>query len=294
MSNCVVCRADVPDGKICPRCGQDNTSFQSGGGFIDYFGSIWGVLSLLLILPPLFMMMPLIYPAVDNALQPLASVRVGAPIAFLISFIVAFYMYSLRIAIHHYSLTRHFKAQPGRSVAMWALIFFVSAVLLIFFLAFALTSKSSLIAPPGYYPQEGDGLLRYGSFGHLLLKLILTGFLIFIFAFLSLSAGMMAAYVFGHKMESKYPSPIYLNETRLIDVVLKTVKNQLGPGAKITTAGLKRLENGGISITLACEEPLTTQGNELIQKAKTWTVEADCWGRVNKIEEKGLRLIKSS
>lgn len=294
MSSCVVCRADVPDGGICPRCGQNNASFQAGGGPLDYFGSVWGVLSLLLIFPPLLMIMPIIYPVMDALFQPLVSVRVGAPIAFLISFIVAVYMYSLRISLYHYNQTRQFKANPGRSLAMWALILFVSAILLVFFMAFALTSKESLVAPKGYYPQEGDGLLRYGSFGHLVLKLILTGFFIFAFTFLALSAGMMAVYVFGQKMESKYPAPLYLNEDKLIDVVLATVKKQLGPQAQVTVTSLKRLENAGISMNLACEEKLTTQGNDLVQKARTWVVEADCWGRVDKIEEKGLRLTKVS
>lgn len=292
MINCIVCREDVPAEGRCLRCGFDNNRVAKVSPFIAYFVNVWGVLSLFLILPPLFMMMPIVYPVVNEVLQPVVSARVGAPIAFLVTAIVAFYMYSLRDAIHHYSLTRHFKENPGRSVSLWALIFFVSAVLLIFFLAFAVTSKDSIVAPQGYYPMEGDGLLRNGSFGHLLLKLAMTGFLIFIFVFLSLSAGMMAAYLYGHYMEERQPNPIFLNEALLIKVVLDTVREQLGPDAKVTTSGLKRLEDAGIAMTLACEESLAAQGNDTIQKAKTWLVEADCWGRVKKIEEKGQRLLK--
>ncbi len=294
MINCVVCREDVPGGGQCPRCGFDNTQVARSNSFFAYFASFWGALSLLLILPPLFMMMPIVYPIVNDMLQPVASVRVGAPISFLVAVIVAFYMYSLRIPIHHYSLTRRFKVNPGRSVSLWALIFFVTAVLLIFFLAFAVTSKDSIVAPQGYYPMEGDGLLRYGSFGHLVLKLAMTGFLIFIFVFLALSAAMMAVYLFGHRMEEEQPNPIFLNEALLIKIVLDTVRDQLGANAKVTTSGLKRLEDAGISMTLACDEALSTQGSDIIQKSRTWVVEADCWGRVNKIEEKGQRLLRVS
>jgi hypothetical protein len=293
MTNCSVCREDIKPGEKCPRCGYDNGQIKEINSLVVYFlGSVWGFLSLGLILLPFFAL--LAFNWVDSILQPIASIMVSGPISLLVTAIIAFYMYSLRNPIHHYSLTRGFKKTPGRSVALWGLIFFVIAILLVFFLAFALVDKGSLIGPQGYGETQLEGLLVYGSTWHMLLKLAMTGVVLFTFVFLALSAGMMAAYVYGHYLESHLPNPLYMNEALLIKVVLDTVKQQMSGGAPVSMTGMDRLEDAGISLELVRDEELTTQGGDIVQKGKTWAVKADCWGRVSSIEEKGLRLIKVS
>ncbi|MBN1582653.1 MAG: hypothetical protein JXA89_18225 [Anaerolineae bacterium] len=292
MTNCRVCREDIKPGQTCPRCGYDNGQIGEISPLVAYFGNVWGILSFGLILLPLFALMSFNW--VNSILQPIASIMVAGPISLLVTAIIAFYMYSLRNQIHHYSLTRKFRKNPGRSVALWALTFFVIAILFVFFLAFAIVDKDSLVGPKGYGEMQVEGLLVYGSTAHMFLKLTMTGVVLFTFVFLGLSAGMMAAYLYGHYMESHLPNPLYMNEALLIKVVLGTVKQQMGEGALISMTGMDRLEDAGISLDLASEEKLTTQGGDTVQKGKTWSVKADCWGRVNNIEEKGLRLIKVS
>jgi len=289
MATCAVCRETIADTqKPCPRCAFDNSTVEKVNGTLGYFGNIWGILSFLLILPPLLLFL------LDNWFQPIASVRVAAPISFLITFIVAFYMYSLKDALHHYSLTRRFRNPQGRSIAIYALIFFVAAILLFFFLSFALASKESLVGLPGVPAAELQGMLTYGSTAHMLFKLAMTGCLIFTFVFMSLSASMMAAYLYGHYAEERRPAPIFLDEVRLIKVVENTVRDQINGNITLNKNGMKRLEDGGISLNFTHEQELKMQGKDIIQKTQIWLVEADCWGRVLKIEEKSKQLIKAA
>jgi hypothetical protein len=53
--------------------------------------------------------------------------------------------------------------------------------------------------------------------------------------------------------------------------------------------GLKRLSNGGIEMTLAYREDL--QDKEGFEKQKLITITADCWGTINRLEEKETRII---
>jgi hypothetical protein len=57
---------------------------------------------------------------------------------------------------------------------------------------------------------------------------------------------------------------------------------------------MKRLEGGGVSVSLHHRGELTEKGKITVREDKTWDVEADCWARVNGIKEKDLRLIKMS
>jgi hypothetical protein len=244
---------------------------------------------LVLIFPPLFMMLPGIFDWIDAALQPIASVRVAAPIALLNTLIIAFYLFSMRDALHHATLTRRFKKDPGRPVAIWALIFFVIAVFITYFLGFGLANKNSIVG-------VGDvkGQILRGSTGHLMLKLAMTGLLVFVFVFLSLAAGMMAAYVYGEYVDEQRPDPIYLNEELMLEVVLRFVRQQLGSSTGPVISEMKRTEDGGISLNLYHRGELTTLGDIKVREDKTWHVQADCWGRVKEIDEIDPRLIQVS
>jgi hypothetical protein len=240
------------------------------------------------------MIMPGVFSRVDEILQPIASIRVGGPIALVITLITTFYLYGASADLHLYTQLQPFKKKPGKHIAILALLFFVAAILIAFLLGFAISSKDSLVAPEGYYNPAGSGLLIYGGAGHMLLKMAMTGFFVLLFTFLSVSAGMMAAYLYGRYVDERRPSPIFLNEELLIRVVLDAVRKQLGNGGDIRTLGMERTEKGGVSLTLLHGEKPFTEGGKVIQKEKTWLVTADCWGRVNKIEEKSTRLLQAS
>ena len=71
MANCAVCREDIERGSVCQRCGSDNKDVQDLT--LGYFGSIWAILSFLLIFVPLFMMLPGVFSWANEILQPVVS-----------------------------------------------------------------------------------------------------------------------------------------------------------------------------------------------------------------------------
>ena len=161
MANCAVCREDIERGTTCPRCGSDNSNVQDLT--LGYFGSIWAILSFLLIFAPLFMLLPGVFSWANEILQPVVSLRVAGPIALLITLIVAFFMFSMREELHEGALTSPFKEKPNRSLPIWALVFFLLAVLLAFLLGFAITTKHLLVGAPGDWNARLQGKLVFGG-----------------------------------------------------------------------------------------------------------------------------------
>ena len=292
MANCAVCKEDIVPGAECPRCGYDNSQVREVSDLIGYWGNVWGIMSFLLIFPPMFMLLPGVFGWVDKVLQPIASIRVGGPIALLNAVIIAFFMFGMRDELHLYTQLQRFKERRGRPLPVWGVTCFVIAVLLIFFLSYALAIKDLLIGPKGYSQQELEGMLAYGSTGHILLKLIMTGCLIFIFVFLSLAAGFLAAFDYGQYVEARMPAPIYLNERRLLKVVLDVVRERLASGSDLRVSEMHRKEDGGISLNVQGSGQLKTQGGQELFEEKSLQIEADRWGRVLKISELGRRLVK--
>ena len=289
MANCAVCREDIARGSVCPRCGSDNSDVQDLT--LGYFGSIWAILSFILIFAPLFFLLPGVFSWANEILQPVVSLRVGGPISLLITLIVAFFMFSMREDLHEGALTNRFKEKPGRSLPIWALIFFLLAVALAFLLGFAITTKHLLIGAPGEWNARLQGKLVYGSTLHLLLQLAMTGCFVFLFAFFSLSAGLMAVYEYGQFVDERLPDPIYLNEQLLLEVVLKVVREELGPGVKVQVTEMSRLPDAGVSVTLHHEGELRIGDTKLLEQ-KGWKVGADRWGRVSKMVETSPRSIQ--
>ena len=292
MARCVVCREDILPRTRCRRCRTNNRHLEDVNPLIAYWGSFWGVLSALLVLPPLLMLMPGIYGRVNEMLQPVASVRVGGPFALLSTAGIAFYVYSLRDALHHHERTLRFKEKPWNSIAFWALAFFVVAFLLAFILSFGLANKGEIVAALESSSREEVGALAYGSSDLNLLKLMMTSCLILVFVFLALATGLMAAYLYGQYIDEHRPDPIFLNERRLIKLVLPSVKAQLGIDTNPVVSGMHRRQDGGIALDLHHRGELITEGSTIVREDQTWSVEADCWGRVRKVEAKGLRLVE--
>jgi hypothetical protein len=295
VANCAVCREDIERGSVCPRCGSDNSNVQDLT--LGYFGSIWAILSFILIFAPLFMLMPGVFSWANEILQPVVSLRVAGPIALLITLIVAFFMFSMREELHEGALTSPFKEKPGRSLPIWALTFFLLAVAIAFLLGFAITTKHLLIGAPGDWNARLQGKLVFGGTMHLLLQLVMTGCFVLLFAFFSLSAGLMAVYEYGQFVDERLPDPIYLNEQLLLEVVLKVVREELGPDVEVQITEMNRLPDAGVTLTLHSEGELRasdpkdkTKTNLLEQKS--WKVSANRWGRVNKMVEASPRSIQ--
>ena len=256
---------------------------------LEYWLSVWGILSLVLIFAPL----TLLFPTVNARLEPISAVWVSVPIAVVCAFVIAFYMFTLRDALFKYTFTLSFREEKDktRPLPSWALLFFVVSILLSFFLAFGAASSRQFVAEPG---RSVAGKLAYGSMGHMIVKLFMTGSQVFMFVFLCLSAGIMAAYEYGKSIPvGGSNAPIYTDEDRLKDKVLQQASKKLGFGhGNPTITDMKRLPSGGISLTLHHKGELVEQGDTQFREDKTWDVQADYRGQLVKVEEKAIRQSK--
>jgi hypothetical protein len=259
---------------------------------LGYFLSIWAILSFLLIFVPVFMLLPKILSTLHNILWPIASVRVAAPIALLITLIIAFFMFTMRDDLHDYSQSITFKEKKGIPLPIYALVLFAIAIVLIFFLGFAITTQEQLVTMPGAMTPQIRGQLVYGSTGHLVLAFLMTGCLVGIFASLGLALGLLAVYDFGLYAEQRTPNPIYLNEQLMLDVVMRAVKHQLDPGVELRLSEMVRLSDAGMKLLLHHSGKLVTEGNVTLLEEKGWLVEADLWARMTQMVEQHPRSIQ--
>jgi hypothetical protein len=242
----------------------------------------------------------------ESIFQPVASVRVGAPVSLLVTMVIAFFLFSMRDDLHKQDQARTFQKKQGPSLPMRALQFFVLGVVLTFVLAFAITSKDMLIGP-------GPGQVPFDSFGHLLLKLVMTGSLVLLFATFALASGYMAVYEFGLYYEERTPDPIYLNERLMLDVVLTAVRRHIGnigrsvdrldelavaaDDAKIELFLIKMERTVDAGMTLLLHQKGTIPAkfkdkDEPLLEEKRWLAESDLWARLTKMIEQGPRTVK--
>lgn len=284
MAKCAVCREDIEREAACPRCGSDNSNV--GDLTLGYFGSIWAILSFLLIAVPLFLLLPGVFAWVDGILQPLVSLRVAGPIVLILTMGIAFFMFSTRDELREVALIRSFKGKLGNPLPIWALISFLFAIGLAFLLGFAITNKQMLVEAPGVPTTQLQGRLVYGGTLHFLFQMLLTGAFVLLFALFSVSAGVMAVYEYIQFVEARLPAPIFMNEQLLLYVVLKVVREELDPDVEFRMAGMKRLEDAGISLFLHHLGEPNTAGTFLAPRG--WRVEADRWGHVRKMFEQSL------
>jgi len=258
---------------------------------IEYIASVWGIMSFALILVPLLMLVAL--EQVDKVLQPVVSAVVGAPIALVCTYVIAFYGLSLRDELYKYTRTLSFRRQtrPPMPIPIWALNAFIAAIVLAFLLAFGVTAKDQLVSPPGRFVA---GTLAYGETAHMVVKFVMTGCLIFVFVFLSLSAALMAAYEYGKSIELTSPElPIYTDEDRLKEQVLKAACEKLGiKVSEVTVSDMKRQPDGGVSLTLRHKGEVIDQGDLQFREDKTWEVCANWVAELVQVEEKAVRQSK--
>jgi hypothetical protein len=210
---------------------------------------------------------------------------VAAPISLLLTMVFAFFLFSMRDDLHEEHQSRTFREKQRKSLPRRALEFFILGVALVFVLGFVVTSKDVLVGP-------GDGQIAPGTIAHLMLVFVMTGCLIMVFAFLSLATGYMAVYEFGLYYEERTPDPIYLSEQLMLDVILKTVKNQLGEDVEVSLSRMRRTPEAGMELQLHEQGELKTVEGQALLQEKGWLVVADLWARLRKMEEHGKRTIE--
>ncbi|MBN1641546.1 MAG: hypothetical protein JXA09_09945 [Anaerolineae bacterium] len=255
----------------------------------DYALNPWGVFTAFLIL--VIGAMLLFSDVVGPALQPLISLRVGGWMSLVCTIVIAFYIYALRDEAYRYTHTLSFSARRRRPLPVLALQAFAAALAIAFIIAFGLTAKEQLIAPPGI---ERPGTFAYGAFPHMVLKLVMTGLMVLGFVFLTVSAGLMAAYEYGSTIDDDSPTaPLYTDEARLKTRVLGTACAQLGfQESEVTISDMRRRGDGGMSLVLHHTGELVEQGETQFREDKTWEIEANYTGELIRVEQKETRQSK--
>lgn len=256
--------------------------------YVDYyFKTVWGLLSLLIVVVTLMLML-YSWGVSNELLQPVVSLRVASPIAFLCTFVIAFYLYSVRDDLFRVDATRQFREKPGKPLAIWALIAFVIAVLLAFLLIFALTTHTSFIGAEGVKQADLSGKVERGGTLHMLIKLAFTGFLSLILILLSLSAGLMGIYDYGKSLARSSEPPKFMNTGILKKTVLDTAKSELSLSDSATVSKIERTPDGGLQITLHDQGSITTSedGKTEYREETTWSIQADYQGRLVQASKK--------
>ena len=261
--------------------------------YVDYYlKTIWGLLSILIVLAT-WALTRLSFVS-NELLQPVASLRVASPIAFLCTFVIAFYLYSVREDLFLLDATRQFREKPGKPIAIWALVAFVIAVLLAFLLMFALTTHTAFIGPEGVSQTELSGKAAWGGFWHMLIKLAFTGFLALILILLSLSAGLMGIYDYGKGLRHSDQMPKFLDTGTLKQTVLGIARDELDISARATVTDMKRTPDGGIQLTLHDRGGISTDKESQVKYREdtTWSIKADYEGKLIEVSKDPPRMIK--
>jgi hypothetical protein len=272
-------RPEVPP-FVCARCGQSNERWhawasQSGGVRFSrfFFHSLpWGWLALLS-----FVLPALAASVVD--FTPVASERIGIPLAILLIFVNFALLYALKDSLWQYDLL----ARVGRgfrpSLALLTVIAFVLALAFGLSLVFMLEARK---ATPEAGPTEG------------LVRVITTILLAMTFVNVTLSAIFMAGHDYGNWLNREMPQPIYAQERRLLRVIEDSVRAKIqqvtgkdGP-VEITIADLERTADAGVILMVNTEtEVIPGPQGEALRQLQNWRVEADRWGQIIKMSREG-------
>jgi hypothetical protein len=272
-------RREVPP-FVCARCGQSNEAWHAWAGqsglvrFSRFFvhSLPWGWLALISFLLPI-----LAASVVD--FTPVASERIGIPLAILLIFVNFALLYALKDSLWQYD---HL-ARVGRgfrpSLALLTVITFVLALVFGLSLVFMLEARKAT-------PEAGstEGLVR----------VITTILLAMTFVDVTLSALFMAGHDYGNWLNREMPQPIYAQERRLLGVIEDSVRAKIqqvtgkdGP-VEITIADMERTADAGVILIVNTETQVKPESaQEPLRQLQNWRVEADRWGQIIKMSREG-------
>jgi hypothetical protein len=197
-------RQDLPP-FICARCGQSNERWHAwdtaGGGahFRRFFVESvpWGWLALIsIVLPALAAWLA--------DFTPVASERIGIPLALVLIFVNVALLYALRDSLWRYDVLSRVGRGFRPSLAALAVTAFLLALIFGLALAFMVEAHAARLESG---PTQS------------LLRVTITILLALTFVDVTLSAIFMAGHDYGHWLNREMPQPIYAQETRLLGVV---------------------------------------------------------------------------
>jgi hypothetical protein len=239
----------------------------------------WVLISLCMIPAVMLLFWPPLYARLSESLGVIASVRVARIMILICVLVIVAFMLTLRSSLHRRDLTRQFKSKPGRSNALWALTLFAIAILLGFVLAFG-------------WIAQGDIARQFSGLLYMVIKLFMTGVLFLIPVCMAVAAGFMAAHEYGKRLERERLLPLYADTERLTETVLEAARKESELAQVPAISSLKRLQNGGISLTLHQKGEMVEQEDKKFREDRSWVVEADSQGHLVKIQEQEPRVNK--
>jgi hypothetical protein len=272
-------RPEVPE-FVCARCGQSNErwhAWASQSGLVRFsrffFQSVpWGWLALISVV------LPVVATAVID-FTPVASKRIGMPLAILLIFVNSALLYALKDSLWQYDNL----ARVGRgfrpSLTLLTVVTFVLALVFGLALVFMLEARKAT-------PEAGstEGLVR----------VITTILLAMTFVNVTLSAIFMAGHDYGNWLNREMPQPIYAQERRLLRVIEDSVQAKIqqvtvkdGP-VEITITDLERTADAGVILMVNTEtEVKPGSAKEPLRQLQHWRIETDRWGQVVKMSHEG-------
>ncbi|UCG12284.1 MAG: hypothetical protein JSU72_17580 [Deltaproteobacteria bacterium] len=263
----------------CTRCGQDNRRWHkwdtaSGGAHFERFflRSIpWGYLALISFL------LPLLAVAAADSIVPVASVRIGVPLAILLIFVNVALLYAIKDSLWRYDVLSRVGRGFRPSLVALGVTFFVLALIFGLALVFMMEARAD---DPEARPTEG------------LVRVLTTIMLALTFVNVTLSAMFLAAHDYSNWLDREMPQPIFAQERRLLDVieagVLEGIRRATGKGDQgvtTTIVELERCRDGGVDLVISAE--VASNEKESLRKLQNWKITTNRWGRTKKMSQEG-------
>lgn len=270
-------RKDLPP-YICARCGQSNERWHgwaTAGGvahFTRFFLGFWGVQALVSFALP-------ILAAVAVDFTPVASERIGIPLALVLIFVNVSLLYALRHTLWRYDLLSKAGGGLRPPLALLAITTFVLALVFGLAIVFMLEARAAT-------PEAGwtTGLVRVTT----------TILLSMTFVNVTLSAIFMSAYDYGQWLNREMPQPIYAQERRLLSVIEDGLEQEIreatggGKTVESTITGIERTADAGVILSIrAVTDSEEKSGEDRYKEMQKWTITADRWGRIRKMQPEG-------
>jgi hypothetical protein len=261
---------------ICARCGQSNERWHAwdtaGGGahFNRFFvRSIpWGWLALISIALPALA-------AWLADFTPVASERIGIPLALVLIFVNVALLYALRDSLWRYDVLSRVGRGFRPSLAALAVTAFLLALIFGLALAFMVEAHAARLESG---PTQS------------LLRVTITILLALTFVDVTLSAIFMAGHDYGHWLNREMPQPIYAQETRLLGVVEDGLRAKIRQATSkheavdMTIVDVERTGDAGVILLISTE---MDADQETFRKSETWKVTTDRWGQIGKMSREG-------
>jgi hypothetical protein len=134
-----------------------------------------------------------------------------------------------------------------------------------------------------------------------LLRVIAMILLVLALVAIALSAMFMTAHKYNQRLNREMPQPVYTQERHLLQVIEDSVKaiihqamdrDRITGQNRVVEIGLLEFErtgNGGVNLKLNADIAFEPDSNgKLFRQLQTWRIEADRWGRINKMSQDGV------